>query len=1660
VCTLTAYPNTQAGETWTLKTTYNGASAASNVGVTLTSNATTSRSITSTVAVPPTTIAVTVSGVTSADLNSLELWKNGAFVTRVTNPGTSYTFTGLTTGQSYRVDGYATDMFIGNTGTFTAAAGTNTKSIAAPGQGSVGVTVHYSDGSTPLSGASVALVAHSGTTWRTCTTNSSGVCTLTAYPNTQAGETWTLKTTYNGASAASNVGVTLTSNTTTSRSITTTVTPPASALAVTVTGVAAADLNSLELWKSGVFQLRVTNPGTTYTFTGLAAGQTYRVDAYATDMMVGSSGSLTATTGTISTTIITVAQGTVGVKVLRADAVTPLESASIALFAHSGKTWRTCTTAADGTCSMSAYPNRQQGETWSLTASYNGAVVSTPVLVMISAGASSSATIVTTVGTLPSTASLAVTSTGVAAPDLNSLELWKNGVFSARVAYPGTSYTFASLTAGQSYRVDAYATDMLIGSSGTFVAQAGTNTKNILAPAQGTIGVTVLYADGVTPLPGAGLALVSQSGKTWRNCTTGVDGLCSLTAYPNTQPAETWNLVTSYAGATVVPYTSVALKSGTTVALKIVTPVGGASAVTVTVAGIATAGDLNALQLYHGSDLVRTITAPSLTTTFSSLLTGETYRIDAYATDMFIGSTGPFVASTAAISKVITAASPAAVTARVLCEDGVTPLPNAEAGLMAHTNRVWHTCRTDSDGRCTLFVFANTLSNERWSLFVRYNGVSAASMRDLTLAPGLSTEVSVTTNVQPSAAVLVVDVAGVDRTLINRIELWSNLISLPFSVDAPQLPYTFLNLIVGSQYEVRIFADDVLVARSGFMTLPVGSTSKTISVPAPAQVVVKTLFADGATPLPGVTISAGLAGKTWRRCETALSGQCALPLFAGVSSTSWNLAFKINDAGVADDQSVGVQPAATIPVAVTTNVKVPSIRLDTPRGGERWTIGSKVNVAFTAANVPADALATLSLSTDSGKSWTDFTSSAVVGAPYALTVPPLPSAKCRMRVRVTVHGTTATGVSDGDFSIVVSDALSLSLIALEPDATVITAAGRVDNDASHLAALSREVVGAAADGVTRVLLRATTNAPGIVTFSMRSATASVGGLTPVDDGAPVASIAVDARPLTGGVYIAVAEYRPPLHFPASSSVSIPIELSAHLVAQDARTADATISPFQLMRVPVLFVHGLASSSATWTFPLASDDRFIRHAVDYSGTALDSFSTNAGVLLRGVRETLVQARAQRVAATQVDVVAHSMGGLLSRMHVSSSAYKRSDNYFAGDFHKLITVDTPHSGSEVANKVERLRACRYTTCIGILDSLVASYPQLDSGAVNDLAVGSAALRSIGPAHIPSHAIVGSGGDAFLVAAGDTATAEMWAIAPELVYSYAVEQVTVASARAAAHSLFHGEHDLIVGVWSQYGGMGAGSPSTDELTGPGAIHTKCTNTAEFSTRIAAVLDADPSSAVFSEFSPAASAPASITIRSQTAPSAPVTPTALAARIEIDTAEVVPGQTVHVLVRVDGVIISDALLLGPCGILIASGPTPNFTCTIPLSSFGALRFSAFARSGGVTYLSNAVSLPVRQSSNITSIRSGTPLFILRPGETAAITVVASYSDGVERPIPASSIRFQTSDSFVATIDANGLLQARNSGHCVVQATLGDMTATIDVAVEAPPERRRAARP
>src|SRR5439155_22183208 len=59
--------------------------------------------------------------------------------------------------------------------------------------------------------------------------------------------------------------------------------------------------------------------------------------------------------------------------------------------------------------------------------------------------------------------------------------------------------------------------------------------------------------------------------------------------------------------------------------------------------------------------------------------------------------------------------------------------------------------------------------------------------------------------------------------------------------------------------------------------------------------------------------------------------------------------------------------------------------------------------------------------------------------------------------------------------------------------------------------------------------------------------------------------------------------------------------------------------------------------------------------------------------------------QTVAATQVDVVAHSMGGLISRDLPLVPGFFASGTFGAGRIHKLITIGTPHRGTPVADEI---------------------------------------------------------------------------------------------------------------------------------------------------------------------------------------------------------------------------------------------------------------------------------------------------------------------------------------------------------------------------------------
>jgi len=122
---------------------------------------------------------------------------------------------------------------------------------------------------------------------------------------------------------------------------------------------------------------------------------------------------------------------------------------------------------------------------------------------------------------------------------------------------------------------------------------------------------------------------------------------------------------------------------------------------------------------------------------------------------------------------------------------------------------------------------------------------------------------------------------------------------------------------------------------------------------------------------------------------------------------------------------------------------------------------------------------------------------------------------------------------------------------------------------------------------------------------------------------------------------------------------------------------------QIIRPPLLMVHGLGGSFDTFSkmafyFENSKYYEWQCYPINYSGTNTASFYQNQSVIPDRINQLLLTCKINQYAAKKVDIVAHSMGGLLTRQYLQSGEYRIRD-----DINKFITLNTPHSGSQGAN-----------------------------------------------------------------------------------------------------------------------------------------------------------------------------------------------------------------------------------------------------------------------------------------------------------------------------------------------------------------------------------------
>lgn len=308
------------------------------------------------------------------------------------------------------------------------------------------------------------------------------------------------------------------------------------------------------------------------------------------------------------------------------------------------------------------------------------------------------------------------------------------------------------------------------------------------------------------------------------------------------------------------------------------------------------------------------------------------------------------------------------------------------------------------------------------------------------------------------------------------------------------------------------------------------------------------------------------------------------------------------------------------------------------------------------------------------------------------------------------------------------------------------------DDLGRLAVGGHDRIATTADGLSVLLLRARliglSEAPeGEVTFTLDAGGADGGFLTPgLGEAIPTESGAATVSAewtMTESGPVAVALYTPPPALVPAGATDHQLTLRAHYQMPNASEPSEREATVLLRRPPVLLTHGMWSGPEAWgPAYTGSDPRFEIFTADYAARSAEAFDGLGGMMrdeVRSVREAL---QARGIAVTQVAVVAHSMGGLVTRQYVGADRgrdYRRPDTFGQGDVYALVTVGTPHFGSPIAWLTIQMRD---NDIPDVSDGFMAVVDGLGldvwSGAVDALCPGSDALVGLKATHVPTHTV----------------------------------------------------------------------------------------------------------------------------------------------------------------------------------------------------------------------------------------------------------------------------------------------------------------------------------
>lgn len=411
-----------------------------------------------------------------------------------------------------------------------------------------------------------------------------------------------------------------------------------------------------------------------------------------------------------------------------------------------------------------------------------------------------------------------------------------------------------------------------------------------------------------------------------------------------------------------------------------------------------------------------------------------------------------------------------------------------------------------------------------------------------------------------------------------------------------------------------------------------------------------------------------------------------------------------------------------------------------------------------------------------------------------------------------------------------SDSSNLRPALLDPNPSLIDSNGNLITDITHAANIGEIRQGTVSDGVSKLLIRIPYNSKLQFTIKDRASNdlsdGKLSSLIPGSLGQPMhssSSVSVDPQRPTNGNPVVIAVYTPPIFFNQVNEDHKVI----HVITSDPNNPSfGTVDlPIQIHRVPVILVHGIwETPDNTWidtNFKNTLDSNgFKAYVADYTAYNAQTFDPyeiprigNHGIdtIRKEIHNIINDFHRSSIAISQVDIVGHSMGGLMARGFVQQADYKSTQNFMKGYIHRLVTIGTPHFGAHLAKYLfEHSDDCYYYSTSIVLSrgicSMSSFFPPyeplslttifdsqglpIDQGGVEALSPGSTAYSHLCQTNVPSYAIAGS-----------------WrsnAINDHTYLQTLYRNILSDNTFDLDANGFHGDNDLLVNILSQAGGL----------------------------------------------------------------------------------------------------------------------------------------------------------------------------------------------------------------------------------------------------------------